>query len=251
MLAEEFDEKGINPSKDKYGFKNITGLNLKNKAIAPSRSKLDSNRSELRGFRRIDVAGGVSLFQPKDVKKAHLTDNDYVKISGGAYEPSQNKMTESQSSTGNLHASRMTMDAYAELSGTRKYTNVAARQKLAKKSKAHERNSASSILSGNSSKAMQDNHLRVINMNTVNAVKQNDEPDLISLQRKKIKKIQMRPFASNKNFMGRVLVNDTIDSNQKLESIMIDKDRARELDLLSTRTSVERPQCVTQQLLKR
>jgi len=55
----------------------------------------------------------------------------------------------------------------------------------------------------------------------------------------------MRPFASNKNFMGRVLVNDTIDSNQKLESIMIDKDRARELDLLSTRTSVERPQCVT------
>ena len=55
----------------------------------------------------------------------------------------------------------------------------------------------------------------------------------------------MKPFGSNKNEMGRVRVNDTIDSSQELESLMIDKDRMRELDVLSTRTSIEKPRCST------
>ena len=61
----------------------------------------------------------------------------------------------------------------------------------------------------------------------------------------------MKPFGINKNEMGRVRVNDTIDSNQELESLMIDKDRMRELDVLTTRTSIEKPRCSTQQILKR
>ena len=88
ILADEFDEKGINLSHDKYGFQNITGLTLKNKTHAMTRPKLDSNRSELRGFRRIDVVGGVSLKEPKDFKRAPQNENDYVRISGGAYKPS-------------------------------------------------------------------------------------------------------------------------------------------------------------------
>ena len=124
VLTEEFDEKGIHVSHDKYGFQNITGLTSKQKTLAPSRQKLDSNRGELRGFRRIEVAGGVSLKEPKDMKRVPQSENDYVKISGGAYRPSQNKHHDSQSSIGNACAYRMTVEEYAKLSGTRKYITV-------------------------------------------------------------------------------------------------------------------------------
>ena len=95
----------------------------------------------------------------------------------------------------------MTVDDYAKLSGTRKYMQIGGRSKLAT------RPSASTFIS------ICKNPETNTRLNTLSSRRENEEPELVSVRRDASLKTPMKPFGINKNEMGRVLVNETIDSN--------------------------------------
>ena len=158
VLAEEFEEKGINSSHDINGFQNISGLQFKNKR--PDRKNNDVNRADFRGtlssFKNITIVPGVSLKEQKDLKKEPRHESDYVKVTGGAFRAP----LKDQSTTSGL-SHRMSMHEYGKLGGTRSYFPSTEREIQRKSTTASVR-----LGSGHKSvRQSQDDHVRVINMN--------------------------------------------------------------------------------------
>lgn len=93
VLADEFEEKGLNKSVDVNGFQNISGLSSRLEKHEASELNIKDSTDEKKQkgktstFMKIKIAPGVSLKEQKDIKREPRNENDYVRTSGGVYRP--------------------------------------------------------------------------------------------------------------------------------------------------------------------
>ena len=97
ILADEFEEKGLNNTVDVNGFQNISGLSSRFEKVEESESNLKLKeqmsgdakkpKGKTSTFMKISIAPGVSLKECKDIKREPKNESDYVRTSGGVYRP--------------------------------------------------------------------------------------------------------------------------------------------------------------------
>ena len=159
------------------------------------------------------IAPGVTLKESKDKRSSHH-ESDFVKTSGGTFRPK-----------GDNHRRRMSMEDYAKLSGTRQYQAIMSQMP----SGTSLRSSSGQVIKASSS------HVRVFEVNQVS------EPDVETVvsasQHVKHRRASLKPFATNKNHVGRVVVDGNIWSQKDIETLMVDSEKVKELVTMSTRKS--------------
>ena len=93
VLADEFEEKGLNKSVDVNGFQNISGLSSRLEKHEASELNIKDSTDEKKQkgktstFMKIKIAPGVSLKEQKDIKREPRNENDFVRTSGGVFRP--------------------------------------------------------------------------------------------------------------------------------------------------------------------
>ena len=107
VLAEEFDLDGRITDVDVNGFKQIDGLNLQRNANSKTASSRPATRSSnidkdqmssLSALQNIKVASGVIFKEFKNDAKRQVVTDDFTKISGGDFKPSNRARSGNKSS---------------------------------------------------------------------------------------------------------------------------------------------------------